>query len=365
MFDFKLLATSHGARAGEFVTPHGVIETPVFAPVGTNATVKAVTPEQINEVGTSLLLANTYHLYLRPGHEIVHNQGGLHRFMNWAGPILTDSGGFQVFSLSDSNKIDDDGVTFYSHIDGSAHRFDPEVAIEIQNKLGADIIMAFDQCPEPYDRKNNEKALARTHDWAVRCRNAHRNPKQALFGIVQGGTFADLRQESASFIAQLELPGNAIGGLSVGETKEELNTMTRIVTDILPSNKPRYLMGVGSPIDLVYGVENGVDIFDCVLPTRLARNAAAMPRTKQLNMKNAIHSNDNKPVDEDCGCYCCKHFSRAYLRHLCKAKEILGATLLTIHNLHMLHTLMADMRVAILNGSFEKWKNSFVDGWEK
>tara|TARA_B100000959_G_scaffold285651_1_gene361095 strand:- start:1667 stop:2764 length:1098 start_codon:yes stop_codon:yes gene_type:complete len=364
MFEFKLLATENRARAGLLRTPHGMIHTPVFAPVGTQAAVKAVTPEQLSSAGTSLVLANTYHLYLRPGFDIVRDQGGLHNFMNWSGPILTDSGGFQVFSLGKKNDIDDEGVTFRSHIDGATHRFTPEVAIDIQNNLGADIIMAFDQCPEPYNRETNERAMVRTHDWALRCKAAHGRSDQALFGIVQGGIFPDLRSESARFIAELDLLGNAIGGLSVGETKKELQSMTKLVADILPAGKPRYLMGVGSPAELVSAVSNGVDMFDCVLPTRLARNAAAMTRRKQMNMKKAAYANDNRPLDVACGCYCCTNFSRAYIRHLCKAKEILGATLLTIHNLYMLHDMMNDMRNAIIAGEFGSWKQVFEDNIE-
>ena len=361
MFEFKLLATENRARAGLLNTPHGRIHTPVFAPVGTQGSVKAVTPAQLLSVGTSLVLANTYHLFLRPGAEIVQDQGGLHNFMNWSGPILTDSGGFQVFSLSKKNDIDDEGVTFKSHIDGSSHRFTPEVAIDIQHRLGADIIMAFDQCPEPYNREINEKAMVRPHNWVLRCKAAHGSTNQALFGIVQGGVFPDLRAESARFITELDLPGNAIGGLSVGESKSELQSMTRLVADILPVGKPRYLMGVGSPAELVSAVSNGVDMFDCVLPTRLARNSAAMTRSKQMNMKQAIYANDTRPVDIECSCYCCANFSRSYVRHLCKAKEILGATLLTIHNLHMLHDMMQDMRDAIIAGKFGSWKRAFED----
>ncbi len=363
MFEFELLATDGRARAGMLHTPLGILNTPLFAPVGTQAAVKAVTPAQLHEVGAALLLANTYHLYLRPGHTVVRDLGGLHAFMNWSGPILTDSGGYQVFSLRESNRVDDDGVTFRSHIDGSTHRFTPEHAIEIQHQLGADVIMAFDQCPEPYDRETNEIAMARTHAWAERCKAAHKCTNQALFGIVQGGVFSDLRAESARFIAALGLPGNAIGGLSVGESKDELLAMTELVTDILPAGKPRYLMGVGSPTDLVQGVARGVDMFDCVLPTRLARNAAAMTRGGQLNMKQAVYSADSKPVQPDCSCYCCTNFSRAYIRHLCMAREILGATLLTIHNLQLLHELMAEMRVAILKGEFGAWQRDITQHW--
>ena len=363
MFEFEILAAEGRARAGVLRTPHGALDTPLFAPVGTQAAVKAVTPAQLQEVGAALLLANTYHLYLRPGHKVVRDMGGLHAFMNWSGPILTDSGGFQVFSLGESNCIDDDGVTFRSHVDGSTHRFTPEHAMEIQHQLGADIIMAFDQCSEPYDRETNENAMARTHAWAERCKAAHTRTNQALFGIVQGGVFSDLRAESARFISALDLPGNAIGGLSVGESKDELRAMTELVTDILPAAKPRYLMGVGSPADLVQAVARGVDMFDCVLPTRLARNAAAMTRGGQLNMKQAAYAADRQPVQPGCSCYCCTNFSRAYIRHLCMAREILGATLLTMHNLQLLHGLMAEMRAAILKGEFDAWQREFRHNW--
>ncbi len=365
MFEFELIARSGAtaARAGIFHTPHGDLLTPVFAPVGTQGTVKAVTPAQLKELGTSLVLANTYHLYLRPGDELVKELGGLHEFMRWPGPILTDSGGFQVFSLSDTRKIDDDGVTFKSHIDGSMHRFTPEKSIEIQNNLGADIIMAFDECPPPLDRDYNEIALARTHAWAARCREHHRRGEQALFGIVQGGIFPDLREQSAEFLMELDFPGYAIGGLAVGETKAQMQATVEVVNSFLPENKPRYLMGVGSPEDLVNGVMRGVDIFDCVLPTRLARNAAALTRTGRLNMKNAQYARDGGPVEEGCACYCCANFTRAYIRHLIVAKEILAATLLTIHNIHLLLTLMREMRAAIVEGTFESHAASFLENY--
>ncbi|MDH5508395.1 MAG: tRNA guanosine(34) transglycosylase Tgt, partial [Anaerolineae bacterium] len=298
---------------------------------------------------------------LRPGDELVAEMGGLHNFMQWPNPILTDSGGFQVFSLGDTRSIDDDGVTFKSHLDGSAHRFTPEKAIAIQENLGADIIMAFDECPEPYDRDYNLIALARTHAWAERCRAAQTRSDQALFGIVQGGVFPDLRTQSAEFIAALDFPGNAIGGLSVGESKEDMHAVLDIVTPILPTDKPRYLMGVGTPEDLVNGVYRGVDIFDCVLPTRLGRNHAAFLRTGgRLNIKNAAHARDPNPIDADCTCYTCRTFSRAYLRHLATAKEMLSATLLSIHNLHTLIQLAADMRTAILAGQFDTFARPWL-----
>jgi len=352
-FTFEILAQQDRARAGVFHTPHGPIPTPVFAPVGTQATVKAVTPAQLSDLGASLVLANTYHLYLRPGDELVSEMGGLHRFMNWPAPILTDSGGYQVFSLADTRKVDDDGVTFKSHIDGSTHRFTPEKSVAIQENLGADIIMAFDECAPPYDRAYNERALERTHNWAQRSLQVKRRADQALFGIVQGGVFPDLRLRSAEFISSLDFPGNAIGGLSVGETKEEMHAMLDIVLPILPFEKPRYLMGVGTPEDLIEGVLRGIDIFDCVLPTRLARHNAALTRQGRLNLVNATYTSDPLPIDPECTCYTCQNYSRAYLRHLISAREILSATLLSIHNLHMLIKLMQEMRQAILEGRLD------------
>jgi len=364
-FQFDLIATYKRARAGIFHTHHGDIHTPVFAPVGTQATVKSITPAQLKDLGTTLVLANTYHLYLRPGAELVANLGGLHDFMQWSNPILTDSGGFQVFSLADSNKIDEDGVTFKSHIDGSMHRLTPEKSIAIQEQLGADIVMAFDECAPPQDRAYNERAMARTHAWAERCLLAHKRPDQALFGIVQGGVFPDLRQQSAAFIASLGFPGNAIGGLSVGESKAEMHAMLEVVDALLPEEKPRYLMGVGSPEDLVNGVLRGVDIFDCVLPTRLARHHAAITRTGRINLVNSTYQADPRPIMESCTCYTCQHFSRAYLRHLIIAKEMLAATLLTLHNIHTLLQLMRDLRQSIVNGTLETFTAQFFADQEQ
>ncbi len=356
LFRFTVLARDGRARVGRFVTPHGVLETPVFAPVGTQATVKAMTPAQLEEVGATLVLANTYHLYLRPGPQVVAEMGGLHRFMAWPRPILTDSGGFQVFSLAALREVDDDGVTFRSHLDGSLHRLTPEKAIAIQEQLGADIIMALDECPPPYDRAYNEAALRRTHAWAERCLQAHTRKDQALFGIVQGGVFPDLREQSARFIASLGFPGHAIGGLSVGETKEEMYAMLDVVTQVLPEDKPRYLMGVGTPQDIIEAVRRGVDMFDCVLPTRLARHGAAMLRHGgRLNLRRAEFARDPRPIDETCTCYTCRHFSRAYLRHLIVAREMLAATLMSIHNVHTLIQLVREMRQAIREGRFEAW----------
>ncbi|MCC7358837.1 MAG: tRNA guanosine(34) transglycosylase Tgt [Anaerolineales bacterium] len=360
MFEFDLQHTDGAARVGVFRTPHGDLQTPVFAPVGTAATVKALTPAQLHELGATLVLSNTYHLYLRPGDALVRDLGGLHQFMQWDGPMLTDSGGFQVFSLADTRKIDADGVTFKSHIDGSRHRFTPEKSIAIQENLGADIIMAFDECPPPLDRAYNEIALARTHAWAARCQAAKTRADQALFGIVQGGVFPDLRAASARYLVGLGFPGYAIGGLAVGETKAQMHATLEQVLPELPADKPRYLMGVGSPEDLVNGVARGVDIFDCVLPTRLARNHAAMTRTGRLNMKNAPFARDAGPVEAGCACYCCRNFTRAYVRHLVVADEILAAVLLSLHNIHLLLTLMREMRAAIEAKTFARYAEEFL-----
>jgi queuine tRNA-ribosyltransferase len=367
-FKFTLEAESGMARAGVFETPHGPLYTPVFAPVGTQATVKAITPRDLYNLGASLVLANTYHLHLRPGDELIRYLGGLHRFMDWNGPILTDSGGFQVFSLGQLNKIDLDGVTFRDHIDGSMHRFTPELSMQIQHNLGADIIIAFDECPVPNDRGLVESAVERTHRWLARCVDEHQRSgdpsRQALFGIVQGGIYPDLRAASAAFVTGMDLPGYAVGGLAVGETKAEMVAALEYITPLLPANRPRYLMGVGSPEDLVHGVARGIDIFDCVLPTRLARNGAAMTRRGRINMRNLQYARDPGPVEPGCQCYTCTHFSRAYIRHLLKASEMLGLQLLTIHNLHMLLTLMREMRAAILDGTFATFAAAFLDMYQ-
>lgn len=360
-FEFHLIARDGRARAGVFCTPHGDIQTPVFAPVGTQATVKALTPKQLEDLGADLILGNTYHLYLRPGDGLIAEMGGLHEFMQWKKPILTDSGGFQVYSLAENRKVDQDGVTFRSHIDGSTHRFSPEKAIKIQENLGADIIMAFDECAPPYDRDYITRAMQRTHLWAERCLAAKASPKQALFGIVQGGVFEDLRETSAKFIASLDFPGNAIGGLSVGETKQEMKKMLEVVDEVLPEDRPRYLMGVGTPVDIISSVKRGVDIFDCVLPTRLARHNAAMTRDGRLNMVNSIHADSPIPIDEGCTCYTCQNFSRAYIRHLIIAKEMLAATLLSIHNLHTLLNLTEEIRSAIINKTFDQFAATYTN----
>jgi queuine tRNA-ribosyltransferase len=368
LFAFDVVASEGVARAGVFHTAHGPLLTPVYAPVGTQATVKAVTPRQLQEVGASLVLANTYHLYLRPGDELIATLGGVHHFMGWDGPMLTDSGGFQVFSLAGGNgkqplrKIDDEGVTFRSHIDGRTHRFTPEKVVEIEQNLGADIAMVLDECSVPNDYDYlKRRALPRTHAWAERCKAAHTRPDQALFGIVQGGIYPDLRQASAEALVALEFPGYAIGGLSVGESKADMYATLDVTTPALPSDRPRYLMGVGTPEDLVEGVARGIDIFDCVLPTRVARNGQALLRTGKHNLRNARFADDPAPVDETCDCYACGRFSRAYIRHLFVAKEILGATLLTIHNLRTMLSLISDIRSAVIAGRFADFREEF---WE-
>ena len=356
-FPFELIAEDGDARAGILRTPHGEIQTPIFMPVGTQATVKAVTPAQLEEIGVQILLSNTYHLYLRPGPDTVAAMGGLHRFMQWPKPILTDSGGFQVFSLGPLRRIDEDGVTFKSHIDGSTHRFTPESAIAIEEKLGADIIMAFDECSDPLDKTYAIQALERTHRWAERCLKAKTRPDQALFGIVQGGIFEDLRQASARRLSSLDFPGYAIGGLSVGESKMDMLKSIEVVNGILPKQKPRYLMGVGTPFDLLEGIRRGVDMFDCVLPTRLARHHAAQTMYGRLNLANSAYSLDERPIDEQCGCYTCAHFSRAYLRHLVVAKEMLAATLLSIHNIYTLVELSQQIRQSIIEKRFNEFSS--------
>jgi queuine tRNA-ribosyltransferase len=363
MFEFQITSKNNRARTGVFTTPHGNLITPVFAPVGTQATVKTLTPAQLNELGASLVLSNTYHLYLRPGDDIVSKLGGLHRFMHWPNPMLTDSGGFQVFSLAQTRQIDNEGVTFKSHIDGSSHRFTPQRSIRIQENLGADIIMAFDECSDPNDKAYSKIAMERTHRWAELCLKSKRRADQAMFAIVQGGVQADLRADSARFIASLDTPGIAIGGLSVGETKQEMHDMLEVVTLLLPENKPRYLMGVGTPEDLINGVVRGVDIFDCVLPTRLARHHSAFAPEGRLNLMNAAFARDERPIDETCDCYACKTFTRAYIRHLIAARELLAGTLLSIHNLRALIRLMELIRIYIADGSFESKAPELLDQW--
>lgn len=368
-FEYTLLkkSTKSGARAGTLQTPHGEIPTPIFMPVGTLATVKTLSRDELLDMEAKIILSNTYHLYLRPGSELIAELGGLHEFMNWPRPILTDSGGFQVFSLGPLRKIDEDGVTFRSHIDGSTHRFTPESVMKIEEDLGADIIMTFDECAAwPSDEVYTRAAMERTHRWATRCFEAHYKSgkweKQALFGIVQGGFYQNLREESVRFLTQgeLDFPGYAMGGLSVGEPKDLFYETLAYTAPLMPENKPRYLMGVGSAEDLFEGVMNGVDMFDCVLPTRIARNGACMVPEGRLNLRNASLSRDTRPIQEGCACYTCRTYSRAYLRHLFRTEEILGLRLASIHNVHFLLQLMRDIRQSILEERFEQFREEFL-----
>ncbi len=362
MFDFKVIknADAFSARLGRLTTGHGTINTPVFMPVGTQATVKTLTPDDLYQIGVEIVLANTYHLYLRPGEDLVKKAGGLHSFMNWKKGILTDSGGFQVFSLSKLRQINDDGVYFNSHIDGSRHFLTPERVMEIEEKLGADIAMCFDECaPYPCSYEEAKRAVDRTSSWARRCKYAHNREDQVLFGIVQGNVFPDLREKSAREIVGLDFPGYAIGGLSVGEPKREMYNTLELVDCLLPKDRPRYLMGVGAPEDLVEGVKRGIDMFDCVLPTRLARHGTVYTRKGKITIRNAGFAEDFLPIDEDCNCYVCQNFSRAYIRHLIKAGEILAPRLLTYHNLYFLTRLMQTIRSAILKEEFLQFYNNF------
>ncbi len=349
------------ARLGKITTPHGEIETPVFMPVGTRATVKAMTPEEVKDLGASIILSNTYHLYLKPGHELVKRAGGLHKFMNWNGPILTDSGGFQVFSLGELRKIRDEGVDFRSHIDGSKHFISPEKSIEIQNALGSDIMMCFDECvPYPSDYDYTKDSMERTTRWAKRCKDFHEDwDKQALFGIVQGGMYKDLREKSAHDLIEMEFSGYAIGGLSVGEPLELMNEVLDYTVPLLPKDKPRYLMGVGSPDYLFEAVIRGIDMADCVLPTRIARNGTAMTNNGKVVIRNAKYSEDFGPLDPECDCYTCKNYSRAYIRHLFNVDEILALRLTTIHNLYFLIKLMERIRNAIREDRLMSFREEF------
>jgi len=359
---FELLKESKKslARLGRLYTPHGVVETPVFMPVGTQATVKAMSPEELEEVGARIILSNTYHLYLRPGHELIERAGGLHSFMNWTGPILTDSGGFQVFSLGDLRKISEEGVEFRSHLDGSKHFFTPEKVMEIEMALGADIAMAFDECVGyPMEYEYTKRSMERTTRWAERCLQAHHKKDQALFGIVQGGVFHDLRAISARDLVSLDFPGYGIGGLSVGEPKKLMYEILEATTPLLPANKPRYLMGVGSPDCLIEGVIRGVDMFDCVLPTRIARNGTVFTHQGKLVIRNARYKDDFTPLDHHCCCYTCRNYSRAYLRHLFNVEEILGLRLTSYHNLYFLINLMQEIREAIKTDTLLDFREEF------
>ncbi|BAZ70281.1 queuine tRNA-ribosyltransferase [Fischerella sp. NIES-4106] len=355
-FSFQCLAqcSQSKARAGVFYTPHGVVETPRFMPVGTLATVKTLTPAQLKETGAQMVLSNTYHLHLQPGEAIVSGGGGLHKFMGWNGPMLTDSGGFQVFSLSEMRKISEEGVTFRSPHDGQIIKFTPEKSIEIQNTLGADVIMAFDECPPATaNRQEVEAATERTYRWLLRCIEAHQGHKeQALFGIVQGGVYLDLRAQAAEALHKLDLPGYAIGGVSVGEEPELIHQVVQVTAPLLPYHKPRYLMGVGTYQEMVIAIASGIDLFDCVIPTRWARHGTAMVQGDRWNLKNAKFREDFTPLDETCPCYTCQNFTRAYISHLVRSQEILAYTLLSIHNITELIHFTQKIRKAILNNTF-------------
>ncbi len=363
-FELETADSSSAARVGRWFTPHGVVETPAFMPVGTLATVKGLLPEQLRGVGVQMLLANTYHLALRPGAEIVAELGGLHRFMNWNGPILTDSGGFQVFSLARLTKLNDEKATFRSHIDGSLFELSPEEAIRIQELLGADCIMCLDECPpHNVEVQQLEAAVDRTTRWAARCRESHRRSDQALFGIVQGGTNPALRERSARGLLPLDFPGYAIGGLSVGEEPSEMYETLSVTVPMLPADRPRYLMGVGRPIDLIEAVLRGVDLFDCVMPTRNGRNAMAFTSGGSLKLRNLKYQRDSSPLDPECNCPVCRQFSRAYLRHLFTAGEMLGPILLSLHNLAYYQRLLADLRSAIRAGDGSAFRLVRLAGW--
>ena len=364
LISFQVSHSQAGARAGELRTPHGNVATPAFMPVATQASVKGLSPGEVRELGADIVLANAYHLYLRPGVETVRRIGGLQRFMAWDGPALTDSGGFQAFSMGALRRVDDDGIRFRSHLDGSEHYLTPELATLNQQTLGADIIMCLDQCISyGAGRQEVRRAMERTHQWAEVCYRSHASSpngqEQALFGIVQGGTFEDLREESARVIAGIPFQGYAIGGLAVGESKAQMYQTTGQVTALLPYDKPRYLMGVGSPEDLVECVAQGVDLFDCVLPTRVGRNGALFTRRGRIDISNRRYMERSNPLEEDCDCYTCRRFSAGYLWHLFKAKELLGPRLASIHNLRFIMRLMDDMRRSIAEGRFERFREEF------
>ncbi|MGX6590661.1 tRNA guanosine(34) transglycosylase Tgt [Cetobacterium ceti] len=365
--EYELLKKDGKARAGVITTPHGKIETPVFMPVGTQATVKSMTPEELEEMGAEIILGNTYHLYLRPTDELVAKFGGLHKFMNWNHPILTDSGGFQVFSLGDLRKIKEEGVHFRSHIDGSKHFISPEKSINIQNNLGSDIVMLFDECPPGLSsREYLIPSIERTTRWARRCVEAHKRPnEQGLFAIVQGGIYEDLRDKSYNELKEMDeyFSGYAVGGLAVGEPREDMYRILDYIVEKLPSNKPRYLMGVGEPVDMLEAVESGIDMMDCVQPTRIGRHGTVFTKYGRLVIKNASYAEDDRPLDEGCQCYVCRNYTRGYIRHLFKTEEILGARLATYHNLYFLLKLMKDARKAILEDRFIEYKEEFLKNY--
>ncbi len=358
--EFSLFQTDGLARRGELALSHGKVQTPIFMPVGSAATVKAMAPRELEEIGAEIILGNTYHLYLRPGTDIIGQFGGLHDFMGWEKPILTDSGGYQVFSLSNLNKITPEGVHFKSHIDGSACFIGPEEAMEIQAKLNSDIVMCFDECvPYPSQRDYVLNSVAMTIDWARKCKEKHSGNKNALFGIIQGGMFLDIRKNCTHGLTDIGFDGYALGGLSVGEPQEEMLSVIAETAPLMPADKPRYLMGVGTPLDIIRAVALGIDMFDCVMPTRNARNGSAFTRGGKLNIRNARFKADERPVEEGCGCWCCRNFSRAYVRHLFNAGEILGARLLSYHNIYFYINFMRDIRSSIESGTFAAFKKDF------
>ncbi|MBE9482742.1 MAG: tRNA guanosine(34) transglycosylase Tgt [Chloroflexi bacterium] len=364
---FRLIQTcpDSGARAGELITPHGSVPTPVFLPVGSQGAVKTLTPEEIEDIGITMVVANTYHLYLRPGITVIEKLGGLHKFMGWDRAILTDSGGYQVFSLSSLRQVSDEGIIFRSHIDGSQHNITPESIIQFQEALGADIIMVLDECPahdDSFEKVN--RAMSRTHQWAERCQKCQKRNDQALYAIVQGGIFPQLRRQSAEYLTSLDFPGYAIGGLSLGEPKRVTLAMVEEVVDLLPQNKPRYLMGVGSPEDIIEAVARGVDIFDSALPTRVARNGALFTWQGRHNIRNTAYSQMEEPIVPGCDCYTCRTFSAAYLHHLFNCDELLAYRLATIHNLGFINNLMYKMRSAIVNGTFSSFRDNFLDNYK-
>ncbi len=367
VFEFKVVSSSPecAGRLGVLRTPHGVVETPAFMPVGTQASVKTMTPDELHALGAKIILSNTYHLYLRPGAELIQQAGGLHTFMNWEGPILTDSGGYQVFSLAKLRSISEEGVEFRSHLDGSRHFLTPEKVVAVQEALGSDIAMVLDECPPyPCTPQYAADSMARTTRWAIRCREASRRQDQVLFPIVQGGVYRELRQQHAEEIAALDFPGIAIGGLSVGEPKDIMYQVLTWLQPYLPSAKPRYLMGVGAPEDLFNGVARGIDMFDCVLPTRLARHGQVLTTDGPLTIRNAAYARDFTPMDSECTCPVCRNYTRAYIRHLFKAGEILGMRLTTTHNLHFILTLMARIRDSLRTGSFMQYQTEFFQRYQ-
>jgi len=367
-FSLNIQDSATSARTGELTLPHGKVKTPVFMPVGTLGTVKAMSPGELENIGFDIILGNTYHLYLRPGDELIENAGGLHSFINWNRNILTDSGGFQVMSLQQFRKITEEGIEFQSHIDGSFHLFSPERVMEIEHNLGADIIMVLDECaPHPCTKEYAKESAEMSLRWAERCKFKHEQlgGEQSLFGIVQGSIYDDLREENAKNLISIDFSGYAIGGLAVGENKEDMLRIVNLMDKILPKEKPRYLMGVGTPLDLLENIERGVDMFDCVMPTRHARNGQAFTRDGRLTVRNGKYKEDFRPIQENCNCYACRNFSRAYIRHLINVKEILGVRLTTMHNLTFYNTLIKEIRESINNNRFSEYKNNFIERYTR